>query len=321
MSFMDLGLFFALVAFSIGASIGSFVNVVVYRLPAGMSLVRPSSRCPGCETPIKPWHNIPVLGWLMIRGKCASCNVPVSVRYPTVELILGLIAVALLHEFAGGWVDREVLIQEDFLMAVVAPTLLYLVLVADLMAIALIDLDHFAVYNVTTYPLIPVGLLCAFAFGDAIDVTWQDALIGAISGGGVLITITVLYPLIRGREGMGWGDWHVLALIGAWLGWEGLPFILWAASVQGILFAVAPGLGFGVEELPPMPSDGTEMESGDTGQDLPSEIDSETAGEESSGFLLRSVPFATVMVLGAIEYLLFREEIRSFLANHMSFGP
>ncbi|MEC9070983.1 MAG: prepilin peptidase, partial [Myxococcota bacterium] len=210
----DLGLFFAFVAFSVGASIGSFVNVVVYRLPAGLSLVRPASRCPGCETPIKPWHNIPVLGWLMIRGRCASCAVPISVRYPIVELVMGLVAVALLHDFAGGWVDREVLIREDFLMEVVGPTLLYLVLVADLVVIALIDLDHFAVFNMTTYPLIPVGLLCAFAFGGAIDITWQDGVVGMVCGGGILLVITVVYPLIRGKEGMGWGDWHVVALIG-----------------------------------------------------------------------------------------------------------
>ncbi|MEC9072932.1 MAG: hypothetical protein VX938_11150, partial [Myxococcota bacterium] len=106
--------------------------------------------------------------------------------------------------------------------------------------------------------------------------------------------------------------WHVLALIGAWLGWEGLGFILFAASVQGILFAVAPGLGFGVSELPPMPQgaapDGAEVED-------------EVAGGEDEAFLFLAVPFATVMALAAIEFLLFREEIQGFLANTLSFGP
>ena len=317
---VGLGLAIAVLIFLVGGSLGSFVNVVAYRLPMGMSLVRPASRCPACETPIKPWHNVPVLGWLWIRGRCAACGAPVSPRYPLVELVLGVIAVALLHSFAGGWVEREVFLADGFLLTVLFPTVLYTFFAALLMAIALIDLDHFAVYDVTTYPFIPVGVLCAYAFGPAIGIDWMDAIVGAAAGGGVLLMITVLYPLIRGKQGMGWGDWHVMALIGAWLGWEGIPFILWAASLQGILFALMPRLGFGVDEVPPLPQGEEALVSGGGADEAPSvEGDTEDDdGEAVTSWAGRSVPFATLMALAAWEYLLFRDVLRLWLDKLVS---
>ncbi|MBD91164.1 MAG: prepilin peptidase [Deltaproteobacteria bacterium] len=298
--------FFALI-FLLGSSIGSFLNVVIYRLPHGLSLVRPASRCPSCGAPIRLWHNVPVFGWLMLRGRCADCHVKISARYPLIELLTGILFLALWHDLIGGFTTTEVIASGGFLMNAVIPFVLYSVFVAGLIAIAFIDLDYFVIPDVMSLPAIPLGLLVTYAAGHGIGVSMEDALIGALSGAGVIVAIIVIYGALTGREGMGGGDWKLLGAIGAWLGWQALPMVLFMASIQGILVTLIVGRALAVDELPPMPG-----EADDEG--------AESAPAEAKAVGQLAVPFGPFLALAAIEALLFREEWSRLLANLTAIG-
>ncbi|MCB9728768.1 MAG: prepilin peptidase [Deltaproteobacteria bacterium] len=312
---MGLGLAFAALVFILGASIGSFLNVVIYRLPAGLSIVRPASRCPACETPIRARHNVPVLGWLMLRGRCAACGVAISARYALVELAMGVLALALFADLSGGLLTAELLVSPDFLLDVAGPFVVYLTFLAGLVAITFIDLDWFIIPDGLSLPAIPLGLLASFAAGHAVGVTWVDSLIGAAAGAGVILAVILGYGLLTGREGMGGGDWKLLGAIGAWLGWQGLPFVLFAASIQGIALTLILGRAFAVSELPPDPAGDLVAEPvPDPAAAAPD------ATADATRFGQLAIPFGPFLALAAIEYLLFREEIRGFLASALSFG-
>ena len=304
---MGVGLTFACLIFALGASVGSFLNVVIYRLPQGLSLVRPASRCPGCESAIRARHNIPVVGWLVLGGRCADCSVEISARYPLVELLVGVLALALWHHLMGGLTTAEGLASPGFFMDVVVPFALYGVFVAGLVAIAFIDLDLFVIPDVLSLPAIPLGLLVTYAVGDAFGVTLEDAWIGAVAGAGVILSIILIYGAIRGQQGMGGGDWKLLGAIGAWVGWQSLPMVLFLASVQGILVALILQRSFAVEELPPLP-----------GEEAPEAPQDQDRGPKNFGQL--AVPFGPFLALGALEALLFREEWASFLAKMTALG-
>jgi leader peptidase (prepilin peptidase)/N-methyltransferase len=317
------GLAFALIALLLGGAIGSFVNVVIYRLPAGLSLVRPASRCPACATPIKVWHNIPIVGWLIVRGRCAACGVSISARYPLIELAVALLSVALLHDLAGGLLTAERLAGLDILPDLVGPFLLYLVFVAGLIALTFIDLDHFIIPNEISLPGIGLGIATAWAAGPLIGVTVTDAVIGAVVGGGVLLAVILLYGLLTGREGMGGGDWKLLALIGAYLGWGALPFVLLAASVQGLVFALLFRRSFAVAALPPDP-----MAAAEAGGEAEAGVEAAasaavavtSAAAEPVPFGQLAVPFGPFLSLAALEYLLLRVEIRGLLEAWFGVG-
>ena len=228
---MGVAAAFAVLVFFLGASVGSFLNVVIYRVPHGRSLLRPPSNCPACKTRIRAWQNIPVLSWLILRGRCANCEVAISIRYPLVELAMGLLALALFHDLAGGWLTPERLQNMDPMLDLMGPFALYLSFMGALVAIAFMDLDHFIVPDAITLPGMVLGVVAAFIAGRAIGITWTDALIGAAAGAGSLILVILLYGLLTRREGMGGGDWKLLGFIGAWLGWKGLPFVLLAGSI------------------------------------------------------------------------------------------
>jgi len=308
MGVLLLGLVFAL-----GASVGSFLNVVIYRVPLGASIVRPASRCPGCETPIRLRHNVPIFGWLLLRGRCASCGVPISVRYPLIELAMGLLALALFVDFAGGFPDAARVALGRFALDVLVPFALYLTFVAALVAATFIDLDWFILPDGLTLGPLALGPLTAYAAGRATGISVTDALIGAGAGAAIILLIIVVYAIVLRREGMGGGDWKLLALIGGWLGWQALPFVLLAASVQGLLAAVAFRRSFAVAELPPDP------------MDIPSDAPPEpppappAAGEEVP-FRRLAVPFGPFLALAAVEFLLFRDEIRSVFLSALRGG-
>lgn len=177
----------------LGAMIGSFLNVVAYRLPRKESLVRPGSRCPGCGTAIKTYDNVPVLGWLLLRGRCRSCRAPISPRYPIVEAITAGLAAAVVlttHSAAG--------------------VVLGLVLVGVLVPIALIDLDHRIIPNKITLP----AALAAMAIGIALDLRGvPEQLIAGAGAGGFLLAFALLYP-----RGMGMGDVKLAGVLGLFLG-------------------------------------------------------------------------------------------------------
>lgn len=307
---MDPSLPFFVLIFILGSSVGSFLNVVIYRLPHGLSLVRPASRCPACESPIRLWHNVPVLGWLMLRGRCADCEVAISARYPLIELLTGILFLALWHDLAGGLTTAEVIARSGFVLDVVIPFALYGVFIAGLIAIAFIDLDYFVIPDVMSLPAIPLGILVTYAAGHATGVTVDDSIFGAMAGAGVIVAIIWSYGALTGREGMGGGDWKLLGAIGAWVGWQALPAVLFMASIQGLLVALITrilGRDIAVDELPPIPGD--EQSDGEP-----------LEGEGPKSWGQQAVPFGPFLALAAIEALLFREEWSWLVANLTAIG-
>ena len=209
---------FAIFAFALGAAVGSFLNVCIYRLPAGESVVSPPSRCPGCGSKIRPWDNIPVLSWLLLRGRCRACGGRISARYPLVELLNGLLTLALFLKFGP------------------TPTFLVLfVFCSALVAITFIDLDHQIIPDAISLPGIVVGFACSFFLP---WLGWKSSLIGIVAGGGSLLLVAWLYELFAKKEGMGGGDVKLLAMMGAFLGWRAVPFIIFASSLIGSVIGV-----------------------------------------------------------------------------------
>jgi leader peptidase (prepilin peptidase)/N-methyltransferase len=216
---------FCFFVFAFGASIGSFLNVCVHRLPAGLSVVRPRSRCPRCHVTI-PWHdNLPVVSWFALRGRCRHCGVPFSPRYAIVEALAGALAVAFFLRFAPS--AEALLLRGE--TAGLATAAIAFAFACALLVIALVDLDHQIIPDAISLPGIPAGLLASAV----LPVTFRDAALGAILGAGVLYLVAKGYLAVTGREGMGLGDVKLLAMIGAFLGWQAVLFSLLTASVTG----------------------------------------------------------------------------------------
>ncbi len=233
-------LFYALVALVLGLSVGSFLNVVIHRLPKMLerrwkadcadltgttlppepryNLVVPRSACPACGHAITAFENVPVISWLALRGKCSACKAPIPVRYPLVELLGGALALAAFWRFGATPTS-------------VAAT----VFLWTLLALTCIDFDTQLLPDDLTLPLLWGGLL-ANLFG--LFAPLKDAVIGAIAGYLALWAIYWLFKLIRGKEGMGYGDFKLLAALGAWLGWQVLPLIVLLSSVVGALIGI-----------------------------------------------------------------------------------
>jgi leader peptidase (prepilin peptidase)/N-methyltransferase len=205
-------------AFAVGLCVGSFLNVCIYRLPAESSIVRPPSSCPRCGTRIRWYDNLPVISWILLRGRCRDCKTPISMRYPVVELLTGSFALVLWTRFGLDW-----------------QTLIYFVLVCLLLVITFIDIDHRIIPDIISLPGIPIGFAASFLLP---NVSWLDALIGIAAGGGSLLAIALGYQLITGKDGMGGGDIKLLAMIGAFLGWKGVLFTIMASSFIGTLVGI-----------------------------------------------------------------------------------
>lgn len=215
-----------------GATWGSFLNVVIYRLPAGLSVVRPASRCPACETPIRWWQNVPVLSYGLLGGRCASCKVRISLRYPAVEALAAALALAVSVPWVLAWLQGDTEAQ-----TAIAGMMAEQAFVFALLAIALIDADTFMVPDVLSLPLIVVGLLVSVWLGELRAVPWQQSAAGALLGGGGLLAVQWGYAALTGREGLGTGDVKLMAALGAWLGLAALPVVMLLAALQGLLFA------------------------------------------------------------------------------------
>lgn len=205
-------------AFVFGSVIGSFLNVCIYRIPAGESVVSPRSRCPLCLTTIRWYHNLPVLSWIVLRGRCAYCHAPFSVRYPLVEALTGLLFALFLYRFGFH-----------------PATPVAWLLVALLVTISLIDLDHQIIPDIISLPGILIGFLCSFALP---WVSWQSSLLGILLGGGVLLAIALGYEWLAKQEGMGLGDVKLLAMLGAFLGAPAVLPIIFLASIMGTLVGI-----------------------------------------------------------------------------------
>ncbi|MES9832216.1 MAG: A24 family peptidase [Candidatus Thiodiazotropha sp. LLP2] len=234
----------------IGLIVGSFLNVAIHRLPKMMerqwhqdceelkelavteesgadvyNLNRPASHCPKCQHKIRPWENIPVVSWLLLRGRCSNCHNPISVRYPIVEAVTGLLSLWIAFHFGFTWV-----------------TLAALILTWSLIALTMIDFDVQLLPDNITLPVLWLGLLVNLGnlFTDI-----NSAVIGAAAGYLALWSVYQLFKRITGKEGMGYGDFKLLALLGAWLGWQYLPQIILLSAlvgaVVGILLIVVRG--------------------------------------------------------------------------------
>ncbi|MEQ8152029.1 MAG: prepilin peptidase [Smithellaceae bacterium] len=205
--------------FVFGAVIGSFLNVCIYRLPEQQSIAKPLSQCPHCHHPIRFYDNIPLISYLILKGKCRDCGEKISWRYPLVELITAILALFLFAKFY---------LTLNFLV--------FFIFTAVLIVITFIDLDHQIIPDLLTLPGIPIFfLLAVFVVG----VPWMEAAIGLLIGGGVLFVIALGYEVITKREGMGGGDIKLLAMIGGFLGWKSLIFVLLFSSLLGAVIGVA----------------------------------------------------------------------------------
>jgi leader peptidase (prepilin peptidase)/N-methyltransferase len=204
-----------------GLFIGSFLNVCIYRIQKGESIVWPPSHCPKCTKALKPWDNIPVISYLILKGRCRYCTEPISVRYPVVELLSALLAVSLLYRFG---------------MSVTF--LIYYLWACVLLIITFIDLDIQIIPDRLSLGGIVVGLLVVYW----LPVTYKDALIGLILGGGLLLAIIYCYYFLTKKEGMGGGDVKLLAMIGVFTGWQGVLFTVFASSLMGTMVGIPWGL-------------------------------------------------------------------------------
>ncbi len=202
-----------LICAMLGLLFGSFANVCVYRIPRRESVIVPGSHCPCCARPIAAHDNIPLLSWLILRGECRACSAPIPWRYPLLELLMGASWGGLAWHYGATPALAEAL------------TLFFL-----LWALSFIDLETGLLPDALTLPGIILGLGFSIWQGD-----WQSALIGAAAGYGLFWMVARLFLLITGREGMGHGDFKLLAMLGAFMGWQALPFIVFASSVVGVV--------------------------------------------------------------------------------------
>ena len=197
----------------IGAMVGSFLNVCIYRLPQGLSIAAPRSFCPACQTPIRAYDNIPLISFLLLGGKCRRCRAPISWRYPLVEALTGALALAFFLK-----------------MGLTLSSFCHFCFAAALVVITFIDLDQRIIPDVISLPGIIVGFLLALL---GVTLGIRDSLIGIALGGGSLYLVAIVYEAVTKREGMGGGDVKLLAMIGAWLGWKAVLFTLFFASLTG----------------------------------------------------------------------------------------
>jgi leader peptidase (prepilin peptidase)/N-methyltransferase len=204
--------------FALGACIGSFLNVVVWRLPRGESLVRPRSRCPGCGAAIPAWANVPLLSYVALRGRCRACGAPISLRYPLIEALTGATFVAFLLVHGPG-----LRLLVDWALA------------SALIAVIFIDLDHHIIPNSITLPGLGLGLGLAL-FAPQLGVGFRDALLGALVIGGALWAVSAGYEHFRGQIGLGMGDVKLMAMLGSFLGLYGALGTLLVGSLLGIAY-------------------------------------------------------------------------------------
>jgi leader peptidase (prepilin peptidase)/N-methyltransferase len=206
-------------AFVFGLMVGSFLNVVIYRLPLGKSVVKPRSFCPGCGKTIAWYENIPVLSWLVLRGKCRGCGASISLRYPAIELLGGMLAVLAVHLY-GDWVNAG--FAYAFLMA--------------LLAITMIDWDHRVIPDEISLSFIAAGLVWSF-FNPGLSLISSAA--GALAGGGSLWLVGFIYKKVRKTDGMGGGDVKLMAMIGAFLGIGLILPVIVIASLLGSIYGIS----------------------------------------------------------------------------------
>lgn len=206
-------------AFIFGTAVGSFLNVCIFRIPLDQSIVTPSSHCLSCKKPIPFYDNIPLVSFILLRGKCRHCKAPFSYQYPMVELLTGFFALACV--LSWGFTINALSI---------------FIFIAALIVITFIDFEHKIIPDVISLPGIVYGLLAALLLP---RISLVDSLLGGLLGGGSLLLVAGLYYLITKHEGMGLGDVKLLAMMGAFLGWQSILFIIMIGSITGAVIGVA----------------------------------------------------------------------------------
>ena len=207
-----------LIVFIIGLCIGSFLNVVIVRLPKKESIISPGSKCPKCGHRLRWWENIPLISFIILKGRCSKCSEPISIQYPIVELITAILSVCL-------WLKYHFNIYMF---------LGYLYFVCSLIAIFFIDLKHHIIPDVISLPGIVIGILM---FVVVQGLSPKESLIGAVVGAGIFELIRLGYFFVTKREGMGFGDVKLMGMIGAFLGWLYIPIVIFFSALIGTIYA------------------------------------------------------------------------------------
>lgn len=309
MTLSDLPLWFVRTfAVAFGLVWGSFLNVVIYRVPRGMSVVHPPSHCPSCSKPIRPWDNVPVLGYVFLRGRARCCGAKLSPRYPLVEAIGGVLALAIL----------EVIVlrmpEDTSIGRSLAIFTADLALALGLVAAAFIDLEHMILPDEITYG----GAVLGVATASLRSMGFDDSIFGAVVGFGVVwLPFIVIYPKIRGKPGMGLGDAKLMMLAGAWFGWDGALVVLGAGAVQGTLFAIGTLLVGGTIEEPEAVKAEREAALAELEAMTPEEraiaekelAEDPLAEEPGEGFGQARLAFGPFLVLATLEFLLFGRQV------------
>jgi leader peptidase (prepilin peptidase) / N-methyltransferase len=224
---MDAIAFMTLISFLLGLVLGSFMNVCIYRIPENMSIVNPGSRCRTCSAKVKWYDNIPLLSYLILKGRCRQCGTPIGYRYPLVEALAGVISLALFLRHGFSFIYLHLLLFS-----------------LSLVVISFIDLDRMIIPDVISIPGIIIGAAASFLMP---YISPLDSLIGIVAGGGAFYLIAWGYAMLTGKEGMGGGDIKLIAMIGAWLGWRPLPVIVLISALIGALvggiYIIASGKG------------------------------------------------------------------------------
>ena len=210
---------YILFALLFGMVVGSFLNVCICRMPHDQSVVSPPSHCPRCSYRIRWYDNIPIVSYLLLRGKCRGCGTHISLQYPLVELLNGMLALLLFLRFG--------------------PTLAFaalFVFCSALVVITFIDIEHQIIPDEISLPGIVIGFVLSFFLKGH---SWLNSLLGILLGGGSLLLVAYAYQWLTGKEGMGGGDIKLLAMMGAFLGWKAIPFIIFASSLVGSVFGIS----------------------------------------------------------------------------------
>ncbi|RYZ04792.1 MAG: prepilin peptidase [Myxococcales bacterium] len=298
------------VGVSLGLVFGSFLNVVIYRLPRGESVAFPASHCTSCGTPIRVVDNLPVLGWLMLRGRARCCKAPISPRYPLVELLGGLLGGALMQ------ISILTLPQETPLWQGLLLFAAQLALGLALIAAAFIDLSHMYLPDELTLGGAALGVLSVPLRPGA---TFVESLLGAAVGFAVVwVPFDLLHRLLRGKPGMGLGDAKLVMLAGAWFGWQGALFTLMGGAVQATLVVITLFLTRGkIEEPEAVKLERAELEAEleratpEERAELEAELALDPLAEEpEEGFGKARIAFGPFLVLAVLELLVFGSVIR-----------
>jgi leader peptidase (prepilin peptidase)/N-methyltransferase len=297
--------FFRVVALCFGLLWGSFLNVVIYRLPRDMSVVSPPSHCPACGKPVAPYDNLPVLSYLFLGGRARCCKAKMSVRYPLVELIGGALSVAIFETIFRHapemLIGRAVAIYAaDFALSM------------GLVAAAFIDAENMYLPDTITIG----GAILGVGTASFRDMTYVESLLGAFAGFiGVWLPFVVLYKVVRGKSGMGLGDAKLMMLAGAWFGWPGAVFIFFAGAVQGTAAALFIYLVRGkIEEPDAVRADREllEREAALGDEDAKKALAEDPLGAApGEGLMAARLSFGPFLCLSCLEFLFAGEWIRA----------